>query len=84
MLDRKLMENALKGYTVALVDVKPSQIIQAFSRTLEELKFMPVPAVLQDMAVMTMTTGDPVAVEAREELFRIVAPMQGQSGNGSR
>jgi hypothetical protein len=68
MLDRKRTENALKGYTAALVDVKPSQIIQAFSRTLNESKFFPPLATLRELSWQTMT-GDAVASEARLELF---------------
>jgi ABC-type taurine transport system substrate-binding protein len=80
MLDRKLTENGLKGYIVALVDVKPPQIIQAFSRTLNESKFLPPPATLRELSGLT-TTGDAVASEAKAELFRIVAAIPASTEN---
>jgi hypothetical protein len=55
MLDRKLTENLLKGYIVALVYVKPPQIIQAFSGTLNEARFSPPPATLREFSGQTMT-----------------------------
>jgi hypothetical protein len=73
-LDETRLENALKGYIVALVYVKPSQIIQAFSRTLKESKFLPRPATLRELSGQTMT-GD-ATLKARTELFRIVAAMR--------
>jgi hypothetical protein len=76
-LDRKLTDNAPKGYIVALVDVKPPQIIQAFSRTLNESKFLPPPATLRELSGQTMT-GDAVASEAEAELFKTVAAMRGK------
>jgi hypothetical protein len=79
MLDRKLTDNAPRGYIAALLDLKPSQVIQAFSRALDDSKFFPPPATLRELSGQTMT-GDGVASEAREELFRIVGAMRGAHG----
>jgi hypothetical protein len=53
----------------------PAQIIQPFSRALDECRFFPPPATLRELSGQTMT-GDAVASEARTELFRIVAAMR--------
>jgi hypothetical protein len=74
-LDRKLMDNAPKGYTAALVELTPSQIIQAFSRALDEAKFSPPPATLRELSGQMMI-GDALASETREELFRIVGALR--------
>jgi hypothetical protein len=74
-LERKLTDNAVKGYITALVDRKPSKIAQAFSRALDESMFFPPPATLREMAGQTTMTGDAAAAEAKAELFRIVAAM---------
>jgi hypothetical protein len=52
------------------------QLVLAFSRAAMECKHFPVPALLRDFA----SIGEPVAAEAKEELFRIVAAMRGQHG----
>lgn len=52
------------------------QLVRAFSRALDEARFLPVPALLRDFA----SIGEPIAVEAKEELFRIVAAMRGAHG----
>jgi hypothetical protein len=74
-LNHKLSEKALAGYLAVLADLTPAEVVQAFSRAAEELKFFPAPALLRDFASVA-PSGDPIANEAREELFRIVAAMR--------
>jgi hypothetical protein len=76
MLDRRLVDNPLKTYIAALLDLTPQEIVQAFSRAANESKFMRGPALLRDFASVA-PSDDPTTNEAREELFRIVTAMRG-------
>ena len=69
------MRKCLQWFRVkadTLSDLTREQVIQAFSRAAMECTHFPVPALLRDFALI----GEPVAVEAKEELFRIVAAMR--------
>jgi hypothetical protein len=68
--DKKIKPDVVKAYAASLEDLLPSQIIQAFSRALDEAKFMPFTATLREYSGRPVS-GDPIASEAREELFRI-------------
>ena len=78
-LNWKLKEKALVGYIALILDLTPAEIVLAFFRAANEGKFMHVPASLRDFASVT-PSGDPIANEGREELFRIVAAMRGPHG----
>jgi hypothetical protein len=73
-MKHEITDKAGMGYVASLNPLSQSQLVQAFSRALDEAKFFPVPALLRDFA----SFGDPVAAEAREELFRIVTAMRGK------
>ena len=64
---------------MSLLDLSQSEIVLAFSRAATEGKFFPVPSLLLDFSGRAVT-GDPIASEAREELFKIVAGMRGPHG----
>jgi hypothetical protein len=74
-MKHEITEKAGMGYVASLNPLTRQQLVQAFSRALDESKFFPVPALLRDFASVA-PSGDPVASEAREELFRIVAAMR--------
>jgi hypothetical protein len=76
-LDPKLMEKALKAYIAVLLELTPEQIVQAFSPAETCSKYYLVPATLREYSGRP-ATGDPIAAEAREELFRIVTAMRGK------
>jgi hypothetical protein len=71
-LNHKLSEKALAGYLASLSALTRDQIVLAFSRAPDEAKFFPVPTLLRDFASVAPRR-DPIANEAREQLFRIVA-----------
>jgi hypothetical protein len=64
-----LTEKAATGYLASLSELTKEQLSQAFSRALDEARFLPVPATLLELA--GATAGDVVPAETREELFRI-------------
>jgi hypothetical protein len=70
-MKHEITDKAGMGYIASLSPLTKEQIVQAFSRALDESKFFPVPALLRDFASVA-PSGDPIANEAREELFRIV------------
>jgi hypothetical protein len=78
-LDRKLTPTTIKTYLAVLSDLTREQNIQAFSRAAAECRFFPSPAALREMSG-SAAAGDPIANEARAELFRIVAAMRGKHG----
>jgi hypothetical protein len=74
MLGQKVTAKVAAAYTASLAPLTKAQLVQAFSRALDEAGYMPVPALLRSFA----SIGDPITAEAREELFRIVTAMRGK------
>jgi hypothetical protein len=79
-LERKLTDKQMKTYLAVLADLTREENVQAFSRAATECKFFPPPAVLLELSGRPTTSGDPLANEAKAELFKIVAAMRGPHG----
>ena len=62
-----------------LLDLSQSELVLAFSRAAMEAKFFPPPATVREFSGRS-ASGDPIANEAREELFRLVAGMHTKHG----
>jgi hypothetical protein len=77
--DRKLTDSLAIGIAASLEDLTQEEIIQAFSRAQDELRYFPVPAILREYSGRPVT-GDPIAAEAREEFQRILVAMRGKHG----
>jgi len=73
--DRKITPTMAEGYHASLADLTREELVLAFSRAQNELKFFPLPATLREYSGRP-ATGDPVAAEAKQELFRIVTAMR--------
>ena len=78
-LDRNMTPTLLTSYAASLEDLTQEEIIQAFSRAHDELRFFPAPAILREFSGRPVT-GDPIAAEAREEFQRILVAMRGKHG----
>lgn len=77
--EKKLGVKTVELYQAALMDLTVPQLLQAFSRATEECKYWPSPATLRELAGVP-AHGDPVAAEAKAELFRILTAMRGPHG----
>jgi hypothetical protein len=78
-LDRKMTPTLFTSYAASLEDLRPEEIILAFSRAHDECRFFPSPAILREFSGRAVT-GDPIASEAKDELLRILAAMRGPHG----
>lgn len=78
-LDKKMSRMLLEVYEVSLADLEPAEIIQAFSRAHDELKYFPPPATLREFSGRAVT-GDPIAAEAKSQLLYVLEGMRGPHG----
>lgn len=77
--DRRITPDTAKGYAASLEEFTQEEIILAFSRAHDELRFFPVPAILREFSGRPVT-GDPIAAEAKEALTGILGAMRGPHG----
>jgi hypothetical protein len=78
-MPRVLTEATYKLYTAALSPLTPSEIIRAFSRATDELRFFPAPSILREFGGLA-ADGDPIAREAKTELLHLLTGMRGAHG----
>ena len=79
LLERKINPDVAKGYKATLADLTRAEIVLAFSRAHDELKFFPAPATLREFSGRPVS-GDPIAAEAREQLQYLLNGMRSKHG----
>jgi|ERR1700729_1769470 hypothetical protein len=76
---QELNPDVAKGYKATLADLTRAEIVLAFSRAHDELKFFPAPATLREFSGRPVS-GDPIAAEAREQLQYLLNGMRSKHG----
>jgi hypothetical protein len=78
--EKPLTAGMVRLYTAVLAEMTQEQIVLAFSRATDECKFFPAPALLRDFSGLAVS-GDPIATEAKDKLFYLIAGMRSAHGH---